>query len=654
MIEKMKKVSIVVLDATRKESVKALRKVGVVHLEEVEGKGPLLASYKDAAVATDKAISILDEIKLPKRQIVNQLELTNEAALETANKIVSLSDEKKSMYEAIARDTNELERLSKWGTVDPAEFVALAEKGIFVYMYEIPEDKYGTIGKELKTIKVNAVGKIVRFLLLSEEQVTERPALMPAEAYAVPMPEMSTDAFRDNILKAKQTISRIESELLDDKKYSAALASYREVLASDIEFETVCSGMGREENDDKPETEEAGVLDSIAGTKLAWLTGYVPKDLLPNFVAACKENSWAYAAADPADDDPVPTKLKNNKLVSIIYPLMDFLDVTPGYHEFDISAWFLLFFCVFFAMIFGDACYGALIVIAGLAILGKSKKGGRSLGVLVTLLGLCTMLWGVMTCSWFGIPPEKLPRSLVDISFAPFSAAKSGSDVANTNQKIFCFSLALIQLSVAHFKCMFADRKSLKFFGDMGSLFMIWGMFYVVMNMVVDATKYPLSFDGSCGPISIFGGRFLLPASYPLISVGILGLGFILNFIFANYEGSVGKSVLESVKNIISVLLGVVNQFSDIVSYIRLWAVALAGAAISETVNQMAGPMFGKMIMVIFGVVLLVFGHGLNMILNLLSVIVHGVRLNTLEFSQHLGMTWSGVKYRPFAERKKK
>ncbi|MCR5620736.1 MAG: ATPase [Treponema sp.] len=652
MIEKMKKVSIVVLDSTRKESVKALRKVGVVHLEEMEGKGPLLASYKDAAVATDKAISILEEIKLPKKQIVNQLDLTNDAALETANKIVSLSDEKKSLYEAIARDTNELERLSKWGNVDPADFVDLAKEGIFVYMYEIPEDKYETIGKELKTVKVNAVGKIVRFLLLSDEEVTERPSLMPAEAYAVPMLEMSSDAFRDNILKAKQTISRIESELLDDKKYLSALTSYREVLASDIEFETVCSGMGCEESDENAESEEVGVLDSISRTKLAWLSGYVPVALLPNFVAACKENSWAYAAADPADDDPVPTKLKNSKLVSIIYPLMDFLDVTPGYHEFDISGWFLFFFCIFFAMIFGDACYGALIAIVGLALLATSKKGGRSLGVLVTLLGCCTMLWGIMTCSWFGISPEKLPKALVDISFAPFSAAKSGSDVANTNQKIFCFSLALIQLSVAHLKCMVADRKSLKFFGDMGSLFMIWGMFYVVMNMVVDGTKYPLGDTGI--PIPIFGGRFVLPSNFPLISIGVLGVGFVLNFIFANYEGSIGKSVLESVKNIISVLLGVVNQFSDIVSYIRLWAVALAGAAISETVNQMAGPMFGKLFMVIFGVVLLVFGHGLNMILNLLSVIVHGVRLNTLEFSQHLGMTWSGVKYRPFSERREK
>jgi V/A-type H+-transporting ATPase subunit I len=107
---------------------------------------------------------------------------------------------------------------------------------------------------------------------------------------------------------------------------------------------------------------------------------------------------------------------------------------------------------------------------------------------------------------------------------------------------------------------------------------------------------------------------------------------------------------LESCKNIISVLLGVVNVFSDIVSYIRLWAVGLAGAAISSTVNEMAGPLLGHAILFIAAIALLVFGHGLNMILNLLSVIVHGVRLNTLEFSSHLGMSWSGFKYNPFRE----
>ena len=76
----------------------------------------------------------------------------------------------------------------------------------------------------------------------------------------------------------------------------------------------------------------------------------------------------------------------------------------------------------------------------------------------------------------------------------------------------------------------------------------------------------------------------------------------------------------------------------------------LAGAAISATVNEMAGPLVGNFLFTILAIVLLVFGHGLNMILNVLSVIVHGIRLNTLEFSSHLDMSWSGHKFQPFQE----
>ena len=130
-----------------------------------------------------------------------------------------------------------------------------------------------------------------------------------------------------------------------------------------------------------------------------------------------------------------------------------------------------------------------------------------------------------------------------------------------------------------------------------------------------------------------------------------LGIGFIVNFVFSNYEGSIGKSVLESLKNFISMVLNIANVFSDIMSYIRLWAVGLAGAAISSTVVAMAGPMLGHFILFIFGVVLLVFGHSLNLVLNALSVLVHGVRLNTLEFSGHVGLTWAGTAYKPFTEK---
>ncbi len=76
----------------------------------------------------------------------------------------------------------------------------------------------------------------------------------------------------------------------------------------------------------------------------------------------------------------------------------------------------------------------------------------------------------------------------------------------------------------------------------------------------------------------------------------------------------------------------------------------LAGLAISQTVNNMAGPLLGSFLLFIAGALLLVFGHGLNLVMALLSVIVHGVRLNMLEFSGHLGMEWSGYKYEPFAD----
>ena len=394
--------------------------------------------------------------------------------------------------------------------------------------------------------------------------------------------------------------------------------------------------------------------------KLAWLSGYVPVDSIKDFAAACKLNHWAYAIDDPDDDDAdVPTKLKNNKLVSLIYPLTDFLGTVPGYHEFDISAWFLLFFTLFFGMIFGDGGYGLIITAAALFMLIKnlaSKKKNPPLVGLMLLVGLATVAWGTVTCTWFGIDPKAnvLPAWLTGLSIPQISSAYSDAVwrpvwitdpglglTKDQNLQIFCFALALLQLSIAHIKAAARNislKKGLKALGDIGSLLQLVGMVWVVLSMVVDGSVFPML--GSIGPVPV--GK---------IEISLIAVGFVLSFVFANYEGSIGQSVLESCKNIISVLLGVVNVFSDIVSYIRLWAVGLAGAAISNTVNTLAGPMLGHAILFVAAVALLLFGHGLNMVLNLLSVIVHGVRLNTLEFSSHMGVSWSGIKYSPFSEK---
>ena len=393
-------------------------------------------------------------------------------------------------------------------------------------------------------------------------------------------------------------------------------------------------------------------LSEQSGFSVAYFSGYIEKENLDKLQKAAKENSWGLIFADPTAEDNVPTKLKNNKFVSLIYPLTDFLGTVPGYFEYDISAWFLFFILIFFGIIFGDGGYGLFIcAVASLPIIKSvvKKQPISPTFLLVGLFGLSTILWGTLTCTWFGLSVEQLPQWLKALSVPvisnvyadkiwtlPWTAEGVGLTTAQ-NLQIFCFTLALIQLTIAHIKGTVRNIKSLKVLGDIGSILQLIGIYYLVLSLVVNPEVF--SFGLIVGGVPI--GK---------ISIILIGVGFGLSFIFANYEGNIIKSILASITNIVSVLLGVVNVFSDIVSYIRLWAVGLAGAAISATVNELAGPLLGNFMFMILAIILLVFGHGLNMVLNILSVIVHGIRLNTLEFSSHLDMSWSGHKFKPFEE----
>jgi V/A-type H+-transporting ATPase subunit I len=643
MIEPMKKVSVVLLNKEKEEALKALRKIGLVHLEKIDGASEKLTAFKEYSNNAMLTESILGEIKLPKQKKGSEAKLSDEKVIELCKEVVAKSERKKQLMEEISADTTELDRFALWGDVSNEDIDYLKEKGIALKMYEINAEKYNLIDQDIETILVNNDKKTVRFLIVNGGE--GRPENLLPEAFEVPFPRISTQLLEEEIKRDEKELDEIQAFYTENAKYVPAISAYKKALETDIEFENVNSGIGC----DKEGTEN----------DLAWLSGYVPAADLDEFKRYCADNNWAVAYADPEDEDAeVPTKLKNNKFVSLIYPLTDFLGTVPGYHEFDISGWFLLFFTIFFAMIFGDGGYGALVAVVILFLMVKTKLSGKKVPAafgLFLLVSLATVVWGAVTCTWFGIPVEKLPEGLVKLSIPVISNAYEDkiwnlpwiSDPSigltkDQNLQIFCFSLALIQLCVAHVKAAIrnlADKKGLKVLGDIGSLLQLVGMFWIVLAMVVNGQVFPML--GNIGNVPV--GK---------IEVSLMAIGFAMSFIFANYEGSIGASVLESCKNIISVLLGVVNVFSDIVSYIRLWAVGLAGAAISNTVNTLAGPMLGHAILFIAAVVLLGFGHGLNMILNVLSVIVHGVRLNTLEFCTHIGMSWSGIKYQPFADSK--
>jgi V/A-type H+-transporting ATPase subunit I len=410
--------------------------------------------------------------------------------------------------------------------------------------------------------------------------------------------------------------------------------------------------------------EKLDVDANALGLNIAYLTGYCPVDTLGLVKRVAAENGWAVYATEPGPDDTPPTLTRNSKFVSLIKPLFDFIGTIPGYREFDVSPSYLIFFSMFFAMIYGDAAYGSIILVvsAVIGLLIRKKTGTMPAALkLFCWLGFCTIIWGALNGAWFAIPLEILPAPLAGIAvFQNINFAASLQELPAVVQTFFgvnadnlpknvgkwsqwnvqflCFCIAIVQLVYAHLK----NIKRLVRGGDggvavaqAGWLVMMVGLYFLVLNM-------------------------LLKVNFPPFAIYLIVGGLVVYFIFANQTGgnplvNVGKSFA----NFLPTFLNAVGSFADIISYIRLFAVGLAGTAIANSFNQLShvGSAFEGSVGAIIGktlaaVVILIFGHGLNMLMNALSVIVHGIRLNLLEYAgNHLSMEWSGYSYKPFAKK---
>ena len=639
MIVPMKKISLITLGDKKNETLKKLRKLGLLHIEITEGSGERLSELKSQISLLESGIYETKELAKKKAPENGETDLD---ALVVARDIASLTDEKKVCQSEKITLESEIQKLEDWGDFDPRDFKALGSKGVDIIPYEIPKSEYETLGETIKTISFSKTKTSVKCLVIKSGDEGEEEVIESLNPYRVEMPQISTAEIKQKIADLGKRLEEIDSKIASYVCFTDKMKQKTQTLEKEIQFEVYSTGM---EEENLSENSEKSV-------SVAYFTGYIETDNLPKLQEVSAKNSWGLLIEDPTVEDNVPTKLKNNKFVSLIYPLTDFLGTVPGYFEYDISGWFLAFILMFFGIIFGDGGYGLIVLGAAAMLIGKSllsKKKIPPAFLLVGLFGLSTVLWGTLTCTWFGISAESLPRWLQSLSvpvisnvyaekiWYPFWSDGTVGLTTAQNLQIFCFSLALIQLTVAHIMGALRNRKSVKILGDIGSILQLLGMYYIVLSLVVNPQVFSFGLVISGIPIGT-------------VAIVCIAIGFVLSFVFSNYEGSVIKSILTSLTNIVSVLLGVVNVFSDIVSYIRLWAVGLAGSAISATVNELAGPLLGHFMFMILAIVLLVFGHGLNMILNVLSVIVHGIRLNTLEFSSHLDMSWSGHKFKPFEE----
>ena len=620
-----------------------------MHIEKEAASSDTLTELQNTYARVQQAESLITEAQLKKAEKAKPetLALTRNALLQAVDEILDLKDQESNTLAAINKLTGEIEAYGSWGDFDPEDIRSFEENSIYLTIGELPEKSYTALPDTITTVRLAGGKKTVRFAIVSE--TLDVPIDLPPDFNPLILPDMRLSAMHTERERLQKQLPLFKAKIGARTELLAPLKAEAKKLAKEIEFETVHAGMqvipleedgaaasGAAERSITFAASDSAATPAVSSgnaekepIRLARLSGYILAEKQADFAGLAKANGWAFIADDPAEEDAVPTAMRHNRFVQLLTPLTDFLGTVPGYREPDISLWFLLFFGIFFAMIFGDAGYGSILVILSLIGIGKAKAKEQPAPLAMQMflyLGVLTVIWGTVTCNWFGISVDYIPAWLKNLSIPAISNATEES-IRNANLMQFCFTLGLIQLTIGHIISIVRNIRSPQILGHIGSIAMLYGMYVVVLSLVVSAERYQIN-----QPVLI-----------------AIGGGFALNFIFSNYQTGIGQSIVDSLKNIITMFLGVVNVFADIMSYIRLWAVGLAGSAISATVNQMAGPALGSFL-IFLGVLLLFFGHGLNYIMNVLSVIVHGVRLNTLEFSNHVGLTWAGFKYEPFAE----
>jgi len=360
--------------------------------------------------------------------------------------------------------------------------------------------------------------------------------------------------------------------------------------------------------------EQAKELMETAGA-LALVSGWVPECQVEGLRSKVKDEGWAILLRDPAEGEIPPTLVEPPKLFRPMKALFDGLGISPGYTEGDVSVPFMCYFSLFFAMLVGDGAYGLIFLIGTIAMAKKLPKAWLTL---LTVFSSATVIWGLLSNTWFG---AGLPCC------ADWPTVKWLADPSYHNMMLLCFTIGVSHLMLARIWngiCSLNDSTCVAQFGWAGILLFM----YLVTNSIV----------------GIFTG-------IPTWGYYVLGVSLVAVFGF-----SVKPSELKTRGAELGMLpLNIMSALGDIISYVRLFAVGLASVKVAENFNSMAtGLLSGEhawylnALFAVAMVAILVVGHALNLAMAGLSILVHAVRLNTLEFSNHKGVSWSGYAYRAF------
>ena len=583
----MKKAIILFVTGDAETTVTCLRKLGLLHVEHQNPpEGRDISDLQEKMAFINSLFDIFNQVIGSDKNVQPQEKISGDWH-SLANHIIELGKRREQLESSSRTISGQINAWERWGDVDIRQIQNLHQNGIFLKLYQVPVKETGSFPDDVVVKTIFTTGDIAHSITISRRQFEcIYQEILP--------PKETVSALKERLIGNTKDMEVIKGEIIESARYYEAFLEIKRKLEKEIEFQRVLKGMGKE-------------------GPISYVTGYIPYDHEEHLLAEAKSRKWGVMITDPSVYDNVPTLLRNHSWVNMIRPVLGLLGLTPGYHELDVSMLFLIFFSIFFGILIGDAGYGLVYILLTLLLtlwLNKTMKLNAEMKTMVSLfylLGSCAIIWGVLTGTFFGqgwlqplVPQLNNPESM----------------------ETFCFFLGALHLSIAHSWRAFLKFPSLTALADVGYICILWTAFFLARTLV-------------------------LGEDFPPFGIWLVAIGIILVILFTSPQSHVLRGIGEGLGTI---ALSFMNNITDVISYVRLFAVGLAGLAIAETTNTLASGFGNGVVALMAGAAILIIGHGLNIILGIISVLVHGVRLNVLEFSGHANVTWSGSAFEPLKE----
>jgi V/A-type H+-transporting ATPase subunit I len=371
--------------------------------------------------------------------------------------------------------------------------------------------------------------------------------------------------------------------------------------------------------------DEAALTHAAAETRVAeelfLVQGWMPETAVAAVSALAERQGLAMLLEEPEPDDHPPTLLENPGPLAAGQDLVSFYQM-PAYGSWDPSRVVYVSFAMFFAMILSDAGYALVLALLLAAFWGRMgrSEAGRRLRTLCSALVVGSLVWGVLVGSYFGVAlsPESLWGRLKLLDLHDFDTMARLS-----------IAIGVLHLVLAHLEQAALTRARTTLWAHLGWIAALLGGF----AMWLGRTQGVAHWLGQTGRWA-------------------LGLGLLTVFVFASERAvrDVSSALLRLLDGV-RALTGVTRMFGDVLSYLRLFALGLASASLALTFNglaQQAGQVPGMGLL--FATLILLVGHLLNLSLALMSGVVHGLRLNYIEF-YNWALSGEGYAFQPFEKK---